>query len=185
MITGTVTSVIFKGIHYEIAVQSGKNEMEIRSVRAPKVGEKVGMRIEPDGIHIMIAEDHTNRFLVDINEDYRLAYNGQLLDASLTKLIKGSRRVVDAAGDVIDIARTKIEASIQPEDIKMTDNAEEGLVQGNISNLIYQGSHYLYVIHTDLEQDFAVYDEYLWNMGDRVGLIMPVEKMKFSMKKAK
>ena len=90
--------------------------------------------------------------------------------------------MVDAAGEVIDIDRTKVQASIGPEDIRMTDNEEEGLIQGNISNLIYQGSHYLYVIHTDLEQDFAVYDEYLWNMGDRVGLIMPVDKMTFSLK---
>ena len=187
MIQGTVISVIFKGIHYEITVQSGKNEMVIQSVKSAKVGERVGMAIEPDGIHIMIAEDHTNTFLVDINRDYRLEYNGHLLDASLTKLIRGSRRledgsVVDAAGEVIDIDRTKVQASIGPEDIRMTDNEEEGLIQGNISNLIYQGSHYLYVIHTDLEQDFAVYDEYLWNMGDRVGLIMPVDKMTFSLK---
>lgn len=187
MIQGTVISVIFKGIHYEITVQSGKNEMVIQSVKAAKVGDRVGMAIEPDGIHIMIAEDHTNTFLVDINRDYRLEYNGHLLDASLTKLIRGSRRlgdgqVVDAAGEVIDIGRTKVQASIGPEDIRMTDNEEEGLIQGNISNLIYQGSHYLYVIHTDLEQDFAVYDEYLWNMGDRVGLIMPVDKMTFSLK---
>ena len=187
MIQGTVISVIFKGIHYEITVQSGKNEMVIQSVKAAKVGERVGMAVEPDGIHIMIAEDHTNTFLVDINRDYRLEYNGHLLDASLTKLIRGSRRledgaVVDAAGEVIDIDRTKVQASIGPEDIRMTDNEEEGLIQGNISNLIYQGSHYLYVIHTDLEQDFAVYDEYLWNMGDRVGLIMPVDKMTFSLK---
>ena len=74
-------------------------------------------------------------------------------------------------------------ASIQPGDIEMTDSEEEGLIHGNISNLIYQGSHYLYIIHTDLEQDFAVYDEDLWNMGDRVGLIMPVEKMTFSIRK--
>lgn len=187
MIQGTVTSVIFKGIHYEITVQSGKNEMVVQSVKSAKVGERVGMVIEPDGIHIMIAEDHTNTFLVDINRDYRLEYNGHQLDASLTKLIKGSRRledgsVVDASGEVIDIDKTRVQASIQPEDIRMTDNEEEGLIQGNISNLIYQGSHYLYVIHTDLEQDFAVYDEYLWNMGDRVGLIMPIDKMTFALK---
>ncbi len=76
-----------------------------------------------------------------------------------------------------------MEASIQPEDIKLTDNVEEGLIQGYISNLIYQGSHYLYVIHTDLEHDFAVFDEDLWNMDDQVGLIMPVEKMKFVVKR--
>ena len=65
-----------------------------------------------------------------------------------------------------------------------SDKISDGwYVQGNISNLIYQGDHYLYVIHTELEQDFVVYDEDLWNMEDRVGLIMPVEKMTFSLKK--
>ncbi len=136
----------------------------------------------------MVAEDHTNTFLVDINKDYRLEYNGNVLDASLTRLIPGGKRqedgtVVDASGETIDLGRLHIMASIQPGDIEMTDSEEEGLIHGNISNLIYQGSHYLYIIHTDLEQDFAVYDEDLWNMGDRVGLIMPVEKMTFSIRK--
>ncbi|MGN8818648.1 polyamine ABC transporter ATP-binding protein [Oribacterium sp. HCP28S3_H8] len=189
MIRAVVTSVIFKGMHYEITMQSGKNEIVARSTRAANVGDRVGIRVEPDGIHIMIAEDHTNTFLVDINKDYRLEYNGKLLHASLTKLIKGGKRqedgsIVDGNGEVIDINRLRIQASIQPEDIEMTDNQEEGLVQGNISNLIYLGEHYLYIIHTDdLEQDFAVYDEDLWNMGDRVGLIMPTEKMTFTIKK--
>lgn len=187
-IQGVVTSVIFKGIHYEITVQCGRSEMMIQSVNAPKVGERVGMRLDPENIHIMIAEDHTNTFPVDINRDYRLEYNGQLLHASLTKLIKGGKRLedgtlVDGNGEAIDLNRTRVLASIQPGDIEMTDNQEEGLVQGNISNLIYQGDHYLYVIHTELEQDFVVYDEDLWNMEDRVGLIMPVEKMTFSLKK--
>lgn len=187
-IHGTVTGVIFKGMHYEITIQSGKNEIVAKSTESAKTGDRVGISLDPDGIHVMIAEDHTNTFLVDINRDYRLEYNGQLLHASLTKLIRGGRRlengtIVDSNGDAIDLNRTKIQASIQPEDIRMTDNEEEGLVQGNISNLIYQGSHYLYIIHTDLEQDFAVYDEDLWNMGDRVGLIMPTDKMTFTLKR--
>ena len=64
-----------------------------------------------------------------------------------------------------------------------TDEIEEGLVQGYISNLIYKGDHYSYVIHTDLEQDFVVDDEYLWNMEDQVGLLMPEEKMTFAVKR--
>ncbi len=187
-IRGVVTAVIFKGMHYEITIQSGKNEIVARSTKSANVGDRVGICLEPDGIHIMIAEDHTNTFQVDINKDYRLEYNGQLLHASLTKLIKGGRRqedgtIIDANGEVIDLSRIRVMASIQPEDIDMTDNQEEGLIQGNISNLIYLGSHYLYIIHTELEQDFAVYDEDLWNMGDRVGLIMPTEKMSFTIKK--
>ena len=43
-ITGTVSSVIFKGIHYEITVVSGKSEMVVQSVHSARVGENVGMR---------------------------------------------------------------------------------------------------------------------------------------------
>ncbi len=187
-IVGTVISVIFKGMHYEITVQSGRNEMVIQSTDAATVGDRVGMIVEPDGIHIMQAEDHTNIFLADINRDFKLEYNDQKIRTSVTKIIKGSKRLedgtlVDASGEPIDPARTKIQISINPGDIEMTDDQDAGLVQGNISNLIYLGDHYSYVIHTDLEQDFVVSDEDLWNMGDRVSLIMPVEKMRFTLKK--
>ncbi len=91
--------------------------------------------------------------------------------------------ILDANGSEIDTEKLKIKISIKPQDIELTDEQEEGLVQGYISNLIYKGDHYSYVIHTDLEQDFVVNDEYLWNMDDQVGLLMPVEKMVFSVKK--
>ena len=188
IIRGTVTSVIFKGMHYEITVVSGKSEMVIQSVKAAKVGDYVGMKVDPDNIHIMIAEDHTNYFTADINSDYRLEYNGHVLDTSVTKLFKGSKRqedgtILDSNQEKIDLTRCRVIVSIQPQDIDMTDHVEEGIVEGYISNLIYKGDHYSYVIHTDLEQDFIVDDEYLWNMDDHVGLIMPVEKMTFQLKK--
>ncbi|MBR4763931.1 MAG: ABC transporter ATP-binding protein [Lachnospiraceae bacterium] len=187
-IRGIVSSVIFKGMHYEITIESGKNEMVARSVHSARPGDTVSMRVEPDNIHVMIAENHTNYFTAEINSDFRLEYNDKLLDTSLTKIIKGSRRLedgtlLDGSGDAVDPRKTHILVSIQPQDIVMTDHVEEGLVEGYIRNLIYKGDHYSYVIHTDLEQDFIVDDEYLWNMDDHVGLIMPVEKMTFQLKK--
>ena len=167
---------------------SGKNEIVCQSVNSAKVGDKVGIRVQPDNIHIMIAEDHTNLFFADINKDYRLEYNDHLLDTSVTKIIKGSSRrddgtVQDASGEAIDPERMRIQVAIKPDDIEMTDDQEAGLINGTISNLIYKGDHYSYIIHTELEQDFVVNDEYLWNMGDRVGLMMPVDKMTFTLKK--
>ena len=187
-IKGIVSDVIFKGMHYEITVESGRYEMVIQSTKSATVGDQVGMKVEPDGIHIMIAEDHTNYFNVDMNRDHRLEYNGTILDTSLTKIIKGSKRnedkqLVDANGEIIDPDKIRIIAAIEPGDIKMTDDAEESLVQGVITSLIYTGDHYSYVVSTDVGQDFIVDDEYLWNMDDRVGLILPVEKMKFTVKK--
>ena len=136
----------------------------------------------------MIAEDHTNIFRAEINKNNELEYNGNILDVALTAIIKGSRQledgtILDANGSEIDTGKLRVKISIKPQDIELTDEQEEGLVQGYISNLIYKGDHYSYVIHTDLEQDFVVNDEYLWNMEDQVGLLMPVEKMIFSVKK--
>ena len=187
-ITGVVDSVIFKGIHYEITVLSGRNEIVIQTVRNATVGDRVGLRVDPENIHIMLAEDHTNKFYADINPDFRLEYNGHRIETSLTKIIRGSKRredgtVVDAAGEVLEPGRVRILVSIQPQDIEMTDDQDAGLVQGTISNLIYKGDHYSYIIHTDLEQDFVVDDEDLWNMDDRVSLLMPVDKMTFTLKR--
>lgn len=187
-ITGVVTSVIFKGVHYEITVESGKNEMVIQSTKASKVGEEVGMAVEPDGIHIMIAEDTINRFEVDITKNYQLEFNEEEISCDLTTVIPGSKfnedaELLDANGDVVDIDKTKIIVSVRPEDIEMSDDTEQGLISGRIINLIYKGDHYSYVVRTDLEHDFIVDDEYLWNMDDYVSLIIPEEKMKFALKK--
>ena len=187
-INGLVDSVIFKGIHYEITVLSGKNEIVIQTVHNARVGDRVGLRVDPENIHIMLAEDHTNLFYADLNPDFRLEYNGHHLDTSLTRIIKGSKRredgtVIDANGEVLEPDRVRILVSIMPDDIEMTDDQDAGLIQGTISNLIYKGDHYSYIIHTELEQDFVVNDEDLWNMGDRVSLLMPVDKMTFTLKK--
>ncbi len=188
IIDGIVDSVIFKGMHYEITVVSGRNEMVVQSVKSVAIGEKVSMNIEPDNIHIIKAEENTNIFRIDINKEHRLEFNGTVLGRSLTKIVKGSHRnengeLVDESGELIDTSRLRITASIQPQDITMTDNIEEGIVQGQIMNLIYQGDHYSYIVHTDLGHDFVVADEYLWNMEDMVGLIMPSDKMTFEVKR--
>ena len=189
-IRGEVISVIFKGIHYEITVQSGRYEVVIQSTKAAAVGDKVGMRVDPDNIHIMIAEDHTNRFKVDLTRGSGLEFNGKEMPAVITDLIAGSRltengELVDAHGAKIDPARIRITGAIEPQDIEMTDDIEDErvLVDGTISDLVYKGDHYSYVINTELGQDFIVDDEYLWNMDDHVGLILPPEKMKFTVRK--
>lgn len=187
-IRGTVDSVIFKGIHYEITVISGKNEMVIQSVYSAKVGQYIGMKVDPDNIHVMVAEDNTNIFTAELNRDFNLEFNGSEIEADITKIIRGSRRLEDGSvagpdGETLDADKIKIEVAIKPEHITMTDDHESGIVEGYISNLIYKGDHYSYVIHTDLGQDFVVDDEYLWNMEDHVGLLMDPSKMKFRVKR--
>lgn len=187
IIEGEVVSVIFKGMHYEVTVESGKYEMVIRTTQCYSVGERIGMKLEPDGIHIMLAEDHTTSFVTNINSDYTLDFNGKVINCDLTKVIpKSSMKnnvLVDENNEAIDTAKLKVMVSIQPYDIRMSDNVEEGLVSGHIINLIYKGDHYSYVIRTEYGHDLIVDDEYLWNMDDAVGLVMLEDKMKFQLKK--
>ena len=187
VVEGEVVSVIFKGMHYEVTVESGKYEMVIRTTKCYSVGERIGMRLEPDGIHIMLAEDHTTSFVTNINSDYTLDFNGKVINCDLTKVIpKSSMKdnvLVDENNEAVDTSKLKVMVSIQPYDIRMSDNVDEGLVSGHIINLIYKGDHYSYVIRTEYGHDLIVDDEYLWNMDDAVGLIMPEDKMKFQLKK--
>ncbi len=186
-VIGEVTSVIFKGMHYEVAVESGKYEMIVRTTKCYSVGDVVGMKLEPDGIHVMIAEDHTTSFVADINSDYTLDFNGKVIDCDILDVIPKSKMkdnvLVDDNGEVIDVSKIKVNVSIQPDDIEMSDDTDAGLVVGKIINLIYKGDHYSYVVRTEYGHDLIVDDEYLWNMGDKVSLVMPEDKMKFQLKR--
>ena len=145
VVEGEVVSVIFKGMHYEVTVESGKYEMVIRTTKCYSVGERIGMKLEPDGIHIMLAEDHTTSFVTNINSDYTLDFNGKVINCDLTKVIpKSSMKdnvLVDENNEAVDTDKLKVMVSIQPYDIRMSDNVDEGLVSGHIINLIYKGDH--------------------------------------------
>ena len=52
-IRGVVRSVTFKGVHYEMVVDSSDFSWLIHSTKAPEVGSEVGISFGPDDIHIM------------------------------------------------------------------------------------------------------------------------------------
>lgn len=187
MIQGEVASVIFKGVHYEITVMSGKNEIVIQSTRSAKAGDRVGLVIEPEGIHIMIAENTVNRIESGVDRNYKLEFLDGAFQCDLTGLVPNSSYqddvLVDAHGDIIEPERLNVILSISPHDISMSDDEEEGIVCGHIINMIYKGDHYSYVVRSDMDEDFIVDDEYLWNMDDYVSLIIPEDKVQFSLKK--
>ncbi|GAA0727388.1 ABC transporter ATP-binding protein [Clostridium malenominatum] len=53
MIKGEVQSVIFKGVHYEMAILAEGFKWLVHSTKMEQVGAKVGMNIGPSEIHIM------------------------------------------------------------------------------------------------------------------------------------
>jgi spermidine/putrescine transport system ATP-binding protein len=50
---GVVQSVIFKGVHYEMVVQSGEQDWLVQSTLYRPAGEQIGLQLTPDDIHIM------------------------------------------------------------------------------------------------------------------------------------
>jgi len=50
---GVVTSVVFKGVHYEMNVKANGLDWMIHSTKCRAVGEEVGVSFDPDDIHIM------------------------------------------------------------------------------------------------------------------------------------
>jgi spermidine/putrescine transport system ATP-binding protein len=53
MLNGVVSSVTFKGVHYEMIVKNEDFEWMIHSTIMKEVGTEIGMDIKPENIHIM------------------------------------------------------------------------------------------------------------------------------------
>ncbi len=62
MLTGVVTSVTFKGVHFEIIVDIGGFKWMIQTTDYEAVGNKIGLFIEPDAIHIMKKSEYSGMF---------------------------------------------------------------------------------------------------------------------------
>jgi spermidine/putrescine transport system ATP-binding protein len=62
MLCGVVSSVTFKGVHYEIIVDIDGFKWMIQSTDFVDVGAKIGLYIEPDAIHIMKKSEFSGMF---------------------------------------------------------------------------------------------------------------------------
>ncbi len=62
MLTGIVTAVTFKGVHYEIIVDIGGFKWMIQSTDYVAPEEKIGLYIEPDAIHVMKKSKYSGKF---------------------------------------------------------------------------------------------------------------------------
>jgi len=181
-IDGEVQSVIFKGMHYEIVVMSGDNEVVIQTTKNAEVGQKIGMDIEPDGIHVIPADTDINIFEGKVVSAGRVAFADGEFDADLTQLYPGSSydadgNLVDAEGNMVDPSGTEILVKVPVTAPRMDDDKDAGGCVGNIISLIYKGDHYHYIVRTENEEDVHLHDEYLWNEGDLVSVVIPRESI--------
>ena len=184
-ITGVVNSVIFKGMHYEIIVQSGDNEVVIQSTKSAKVGDTIGMCLEPDGIHVILAETNHNVFDGELTRNYTVRFADGEYECDVTKLYAGSAInadgiLVDADGNEIYTDGVKVRVKIPVDAVSMSDDTEGEGICGHIVSLIYKGDHYHYIVRTRTEEDIHLHDEYLWNENDYVRVLILKESIELS-----
>ena len=79
-LTGTVTSVTFKGMQYDIIVDFRGFKWLIQTTDHSPVGARIGVKIDPDGFHIMKKSEYSGQFgdYSSYSEEYE-----ELADASL------------------------------------------------------------------------------------------------------
>lgn len=53
VIVGVVKDVIFKGVHFEIVVETANFMWKIHSTKSEQIGARIGMTLHPNDIHIM------------------------------------------------------------------------------------------------------------------------------------
>lgn len=188
MATGKIVSKIFKGIHYEYIMMIARNELVIVDTRNLEVGKTYGINIEPDGIHIMKKELHSNIYNdAYIDKNNRVVISETPFECDITQLVKGS--YVDEEGYVVSPDGTKYDftdadvlAEIGLKDIEILDNDEEGTVSGEIVSIIYKGDHYQLTIRTPQDEDFVLDTEYTYDENDLVGLRVKPEDITLKLK---
>lgn len=182
-IRGVVDSAVFKGMYYEItAILSDDNEVVIQSTRNARVGEEIGMRIDPDSIHVMPAGVLVNVFDGTITKDGKAAFAGGEYECDLTQLYEGSRRsgecsVVTESGEEIDLSGMYVTVEVPVKAVSMSDEQRDYRAEGNIISFIYKGNHYNYTVRTATEEDFVLDEDDLWNEGDHVSLMIPSDQV--------
>lgn len=187
MMDVVVDSVVFKGVHYEITVLSGDNEIVINSIYNAVVGDTISIDIDPDSIHLIENNLTTNDFEGIITKHNTVEFADGEFECDLTQLYPNSKYVddvlVDEKGNEIDLVGKEVSVSIPVfGSIEMSDDADKGGTTGNIISLIYKGDHYQYIVRTENEYDFIFDDEDLWNENDFVSLIIPKENISLKLK---
>ena len=154
--SGVVKSCTFKGVHYEMFVDSDKGyELMIQDYNAFEVGSTVGLLIRPADIQVMHKERLTNSFEGEMTDESHVIFLGEKFEC-LPQAGLG-------AGD-------KVRVSIDFNKVDLLDHQEDGMLEGEVHFLLYKGDHYHLTILTDSGDHIWVDTDDIWDKGDLVGI---------------
>ena len=159
MLHGRVSSCIFKGVHYEMLVQLPNGyELMVQDYNAFEPETEVSLIIKPADIHVMKKERTCNTFDATIVDETHIDMLGATFECQPHGLEKGTEVKVEVDFDKIDL----------------TDDKEDGALEGDVRLILYKGNHYHLTIVTDDDDYLYVDTNDVWDDGDMVGInILP------------
>ena len=143
MVSGTLISKIFKGVHYEYIMMIGKNEVVIQDTRDFEINQKMGIIIEPDLIHIMHKDFTSNVYDGYITKNNTVVFAEGEFECDVTQLFPNSHLneegyLIDENGISHDLTDCDVKVEVGLSDIEIIDNEEDGVVSGEIISILYK-----------------------------------------------
>ena len=168
MFHGKVRSCIFKGVHYEMFVETPDGyEIMIQDYNSFEVGSEVGIMIKPADIHVMHKERTENHV------------EGKMLDATHVEILGESFECLEhegiVAGDDVDVA-------FDFDAVELTDDSEDGTSWGTIRFILYKGDRYHLTVRTDENENVYVDTHDVWEDLDEVGIKIAPEALRLTKK---
>jgi spermidine/putrescine transport system ATP-binding protein len=160
---GKVTSSIFKGVHYEMMVNTPEGfEIMIQDYNGFDVGDTVGLRIKPFDIQVMKKERLCNTFEGTIEDESHVLFLGNSFECTDTRGLESG---------------TEVKVKIAFDNIVLHDNEEDGMLSGTVFFILYKGDHYHLTILTEGNEHVFVDTNDIWDDSDRVGISITPESI--------
>ncbi|MBO4923584.1 MAG: ABC transporter ATP-binding protein [Bacteroidales bacterium] len=165
--TAKVKSCTFKGVHYEMFVDSDTgNELMIQDYDPYPVDSIVNLYIEPDDIQVMKKERVANVLEAKVAGEGKLEMLGGEFECSTEGFEEGDEVLATVAFDKVELL----------------DDLEEGVLDGDVHFILYKGDHYHLTIKVGDEGFLYVDTNDIWDKGDLVAINIAATDIKLSRK---
>ena len=159
--TATVASCTFKGVHYEMFVNTDQGyELMIQDYDPYPVGSTVRLYIDPDDIQVMRKERTCN------------TVEGTVIDSETIELF-GEKFACPNEFE----SGTAIVAEVPFDKVELEDDLEKGELDGEVYFILYKGNHYHLTIKVDGGGFLYVDTNDIWDKGDLVGIHIAPEDL--------
>lgn len=164
--TGVVKSCTFKGVHYEMFLDTDTGyELMVQDYNAFEVGSTVGLFIKPFDIQVMKKERICNTFAGHMVDSTHVKFLGETFECQEQKdLEPGSEVTVE-----IDFGK-----------VDLQDHQEDGVVAGEVHFILYKGDHYHLTVLTESGEHIYVDTQDVWDKGDLVGVNIAPKDIKIN-----